>query len=248
MKQRCGEFDLSKAGTIQALRERLVCHFMSSSTSKTLEAWSHKPETESATPAASPPKAQDSPPATASAGEAPDPAEMVTTAAQESETSRNGAGPSNQGSVLTHSQCVDTPVRDLTHFFGDLEVGPALPTDEEKSMVEIIRAADVVLPVAALVKVLHGFIEDPDVAVLLAGLNASLHRLHSSGRKLSQVYVHICIHMHIYMEPETPGIETGFREDMSGKLISFLVVCTSTHRRKKEQGRAQELFSTMPCT
>ena len=36
---------------------------------------------------------------------------------------------------------------------------------------------------------------------------------------------------------ETSGIETGFREDMSERLISFLVVLPD--RRKKAQGGAQ---------
>lgn len=178
---------------MQELRDRLTAEFLNLATTKDIEYWAPgkpfiAPAATTASPTAAPSKAPVQPAAPAvqpaatvepfaaaadaAATAAPTEATVEPFAAAADAAANSGSGGHGDGpSVLASCQIVCQPAENMTEVFTDLDKGPALgKQDLAETAAEIIAAADVVLPIAAMVKIFQGVRDDQaNVALLLAG-------------------------------------------------------------------------------
>lgn len=171
---------MKKSGTMDALRERLVCRWMNHASEDDLnvaagavlpDAGSSDAGPQVATEATPQKTVAKTPPATQQTPESEPVHAMSSVAASSSATSSHAKVPEEKGqSVLNQCQPVSTPSKDVSGIFTDLNQGPQLEPDTANKTVDIVSEADVVLPVAAMVKILQGVNDNAEnVAFLLAG-------------------------------------------------------------------------------
>lgn len=187
---------LSKSGNMDTLRQRLVCHWMSKASPGELKLWSEGipsptalEHTSSAAPPLSETASSAAPVAAEPAASSAGPASSAAPAAQASSSSAAPAAEvvagqtSSPGATLAPatadpcqsvlSQCLmaSNKVKDVSEMFTDLSQGPQIdPSEKEVKNAELIAAADVVMPVAGMVKILQALHEEgSNVALLLAG-------------------------------------------------------------------------------
>ena len=118
-------------------------------------------------------------------------------------------------------------VQDKTTFFTGIEEGPALQDLDPPTANDLLeQASDGALPLAALVKISHGFQEVGDhVAILLAGwafagASQTNHHLYVLSPKSPKNHI---IQIHIYKERETGNVPAGSLEITKVKIKRNIV-------------------------
>lgn len=167
----CGKAFLGKTGKMEVLRERLVSSYMHSAASWDADG---DPSAAPALPNSGVKNAKDAEGAMSSSEGAAPPGSSPTLGmpvSSHASSSSKTVPPKKSDSVLNQCQLVTQPVKDATGIFTDLEQGPAvIVNDGVNKTAEIVAGADVVIPVAAMVKILHGLDTDPTyVTLLIAG-------------------------------------------------------------------------------
>ena len=195
----CGERFLAKKGRKDALQEKLALHWFHRAKAESLKAWAawalgeaEPAEQEIASssgqcaepskPAA--PENEMPPPTSSSSAAAEDKTqeskkEQPAAAAAASSSKSSGSGGSGGQSSKSHkkenvfgdSHEISEPLEDLSNHWTDPKAGPELPDEAKLSTEDVINAADGIVPVAAMVKILQSLEENAyDVSLLLAGL------------------------------------------------------------------------------
>lgn len=176
----CADAFLSKKGNMDALRDRLVGSWMAKAKVAEISLWAKgiPPSPSAKEVAALPAVAASSSSANESAPSLPAACAQSTgqgaganAPSASADPPGNAVNRSQSQSVLESCQLVIQPATDMSNFFTDLDKGPQIGKDEiTRSTADIIAEADVVIPVAAMVKMLHALHEDGSgVALLIAG-------------------------------------------------------------------------------
>ena len=199
----CQKFFLSKTGNMDVLRERLVGNWLSRATDAEIETMAGDAPSK-ATQAMSSVTSENA--ASSSKPEShPEPGPTPTKSATQSTASSAqpgasaGAPTEKEQSVLGQCQMVSTAVEDKSSFFTDLGKGLQIAKHEtSKKTADIIQDADVVLPVAAMVKILHALSDDAsNVAFLLGGWGFT--QTDSNTCEICQyglyifIYIYVCV-------------------------------------------------------
>ncbi|CAK9055725.1 unnamed protein product [Durusdinium trenchii] len=176
LKQRASDFGLAKSGNTDALKTRIIDHWLSYIMCTESQLIKYIKDQTADAPA-------DPSPAVPNGG---NPVRKDTDAApgkSAPETAHEGSGGGNNASSSTPSNSLllfgrrsfamtNAEVQDQTSFFADIGEGPAVQDGDTTTCKDIIEEAkDGLIPLAACVKMSQGFQEvlDEQVAVLLAG-------------------------------------------------------------------------------
>lgn len=179
--EHCTKEHLAKTGNMSLLRERLVNSWLRTRTLKDIALWADgKPDSAALASVEKPSSGAESsnskPVATESSTAAPSDAQpscgnsVVAGAGGGGEDTAAQPSGSQSASALAGCQIVLKATKDKTDLFTDLNAGPPLPDQTTETTAEIVGQADVLVPVAAFVKLTQVLADHPlQVALIFAG-------------------------------------------------------------------------------
>lgn len=193
LQSKCSSEKLAKSGSVQDLKERLVCAWMERATSSHIFTWGGYCPGKAPSISTPTTTKQNDPPAPSGNATASGHAAVSGTATVSDAPSKDGdavsagsqpgaaaagseAAPSTGlvsggacNSVLSKCETVKAGSKDMSSFFTTLNSTSPIRETQQGAIAEIVAAADVVVPVAAMVKICHTCSEDEHPLALLFG-------------------------------------------------------------------------------